>query len=116
MMKSDQVLDTKVAEVNMEIKSPVDSASTEQGVGHLIEIDPAKEAAARRKFDIYVLPVCFIFMILAVLDRNNVSPASIQMKGHTNLPSSGMHEYLVSTKTSASRVDSSATLSPFPAS
>lgn len=38
-----------------------------------IYIDPAKEAAARRKFDIYVVPVSVIFLVLSTLDRNNVS-------------------------------------------
>lgn len=40
--------------------------------GVVIELDPEKEAACRRKFDKYLLPTVFIFMILAVLDRNNV--------------------------------------------
>lgn len=38
-----------------------------------IYIDPEKEAAARRKFDKYLLPVSVIFLVLSTLDRNNVS-------------------------------------------
>jgi hypothetical protein len=47
---------------------------TEIGVdGQPITIDPAKEAAARRKFDKFLLPVSLIFIVLSALDRNNVS-------------------------------------------
>lgn len=42
-------------------------------VSSVIEIDPIKERAAMKKFDMFVLPVSVIFMILAALDRNNVS-------------------------------------------
>jgi hypothetical protein len=38
-----------------------------------IYIDPEKEKAAFKKFDRYVVPVSFIFMLLCALDRNNVS-------------------------------------------
>lgn len=34
--------------------------------------DPEKEKAAFRKFDKYVVPASFIFMVLCALDRNNV--------------------------------------------
>jgi hypothetical protein len=37
-----------------------------------IYIDPAREAAVRRKFDIYVVPVSVIYLVLSTLDRNNV--------------------------------------------
>jgi hypothetical protein len=53
-----------------------DKASTEDhGVGTTttIYIDPAREAAVRRKFDIYVVPVSVIYLVLSTLDRNNVS-------------------------------------------
>lgn len=43
----------------------------------VIYIDPAKEAACRRKFDIYVVPVSVIFLVLSTLDRNNVSTTFI---------------------------------------
>jgi hypothetical protein len=60
---------------SVDTKYPIDTTSEEASVGsaELIYIDPVKEAACRAKFDKYVLPVTFIFMILAVLDRNNVS-------------------------------------------
>lgn len=38
----------------------------------LIYIDPEREAAARKKFDSYVVPVSLIFLVLSTLDRNNV--------------------------------------------
>lgn len=37
-----------------------------------IQIDPIREAAVRRKFDIYVVPVSVIYLVLSTLDRNNV--------------------------------------------
>lgn len=40
--------------------------------GSMIYIDPKKEAAALRKFDIYLLPVSVVFLVLSALDRNNV--------------------------------------------
>lgn len=39
----------------------------------VIYIEPEKEAAALRKFDKFVLPVSVVFLVLATLDRNNVS-------------------------------------------
>lgn len=41
--------------------------------GEVTEIDTKKEAEARRKFDIYVLPVSVIFLVLSALNRNNIS-------------------------------------------
>jgi hypothetical protein len=49
-----------------------DQASAE-GSFTEIYIDPAREAAVRRKFDIYVVPVSVIYLVMATLDRNNVS-------------------------------------------
>lgn len=46
-------------------------------VATVIHIDPEKEAAAIRKFDIFLLPVSVIFLVLSTLDRNNVSSGSI---------------------------------------
>lgn len=51
----------------------VDYGSSE--AGPLIYIDPVKEAACRKKFDRYVVPVSAIFLVLSTLDRNNVSRA-----------------------------------------
>jgi hypothetical protein len=65
---------------NMEKKLPMDAAyavkdeaSDTASSSEVIYIDPAKEKAAFRKFDKYVVPVSFIFMLLCALDRNNVS-------------------------------------------
>ena len=46
------------------------TASSEEAVE--IYIDPAKEAAALRKFDRWLVPVAFCFLVLSSLDRNNV--------------------------------------------
>jgi hypothetical protein len=43
-----------------------------EGVISAIYIEPEKEAAARRKFDKFLVPVSLIFIILSALDRNNV--------------------------------------------
>ena len=56
-------------------ESVIDSQSVEDhGVGThtTIYIDPAREAAVRRKFDVYVVPVSVIYLVLSTLDRNNV--------------------------------------------
>jgi hypothetical protein len=52
--------------------TPVDTAS-DIGTTQAIYIDPEKERAAFRKFDLFVFPVSVIFMVLSSLDRNNVS-------------------------------------------
>lgn len=55
-----------------EPRSPVIGAvvpSTELGI---IYIDPEKEKAALRKFDKWLVPLAFIFLVLSSLDRNNV--------------------------------------------
>jgi hypothetical protein len=39
----------------------------------LICIKPEQEAAARSKFDKFLVPVSLVFIILSALDRNNVS-------------------------------------------
>lgn len=61
-------------------KMPKDTAfeaatDEDHGIGTTtsIYIDPAKEAAVRRKFDIYVVPVSVIYLVMSTLDRNNVS-------------------------------------------
>lgn len=61
--------DTKATIVDTEVG--IDTQSNEAGSS--IYIDPEKEAAARRKFDKYLVPVSLIFIILSALDRNNVS-------------------------------------------
>ncbi|KGO38456.1 Major facilitator superfamily domain, general substrate transporter [Penicillium expansum] len=57
------------AEVSVDVRS--DQASS------IIYIDPEKEAAARRKFDKYLVPVSLIFIILSALDRNNIGNAVV---------------------------------------
>jgi hypothetical protein len=68
------------ASPKMDKKSPADVAysvkdeAVEIGTSSkVIYIDPEKEKAAFKKFDKYVVPVSFIFMLLCALDRNNVS-------------------------------------------
>lgn len=73
-MQSEATMETKTPVVDLDVKSPVnDCASEVAGSATVIDIDPVKEAAARRKFDMYVVPVSFIFLVLSSLDRNNVS-------------------------------------------
>ena len=59
----------------------VDTSNTvdypDEAEGSVIYIDPEKEAAVRRKFDKYVVPVSVIFLVLSTLDRNNVSEAFV---------------------------------------
>lgn len=38
----------------------------------IIFIDPEREKAALRKFDIWLVPVAFTFLVLSSLDRSNV--------------------------------------------
>lgn len=42
-----------------------------------IYIDPAKERAARRKFDIYLLPAAFTLILLNYIDRSNLGNARV---------------------------------------
>jgi hypothetical protein len=63
-------MDTKTKSPIVEdVKSGIDVS---EGSSTAIYIDPSKEAAAMRKFDMTVLPVSVIFLILSSLDRNNV--------------------------------------------
>jgi hypothetical protein len=66
--------DSKKAVVNDEESGADCSSGT---VSPVIYIDPAKEAACRKNFDTYVVPVSVIFLVLSTLDRNNVSEVSI---------------------------------------
>lgn len=56
-----------------------DAPTEDHGIGTTtsIYIDPAREAAVRRKFDIYVVPVSVIYLVMSTLDRNNVSNARL---------------------------------------
>jgi hypothetical protein len=51
---------------------------TMTGESSVIYIDPEREAAVRRKFDIYVVPVSVIYLVMSTLDRNNVSILLLQ--------------------------------------
>lgn len=98
----------------------VDDRVSDAG-GTVIHIDPKKEAAARRKFDKFLLPVSLVFIILSALDRNNVS---LRMKSLVPLNpivvnqmiSSEMLESSGSTPTSDSRAASLVTSKRCPAS
>ncbi|KAK5125287.1 hypothetical protein LTR85_000963 [Meristemomyces frigidus] len=59
----------------VDTKDPVDYSS--EVAGPVIYVDPVKEAAARRKFDKYVVPVSVIFLVLSTLDRNNLGNARV---------------------------------------
>ncbi|VUC29708.1 unnamed protein product [Clonostachys rosea] len=57
-------------------KVPADICSeTHEPSGSEIYIDPGKEKAALRKFDMWLVPVAFTFMVLSSLDRNNIGNA-----------------------------------------
>jgi hypothetical protein len=59
---------------SMDVVYPVKDEASELGASSQdIYIDPEKEKAAFRKFDKFVVPVSFVFMLLCALDRNNVS-------------------------------------------
>jgi hypothetical protein len=61
-------------ELSVNVAYPVKDEEVEIGsTSEVIYIDPEKEKAAFKKFDKYVVPVSFIFMLLCALDRNNVS-------------------------------------------
>jgi hypothetical protein len=60
---------------------PIDSRS-EVSISSAIYIDPEKEAAARRKFDKFFVPVSLIFIILSTLDRNSVSEEALLLCGY----------------------------------
>ncbi len=51
----------------------VPANETASGVMVEIHIDPAIETSALRKFDKWLLPVAFTFLVLSSLDRTNVS-------------------------------------------
>jgi hypothetical protein len=71
MMESEQAMDEMTKTPVCETKSTEDSVS--EVANSTIYIEPEKEAAARRKFDKFLVPVSLVFIILSALDRNNVS-------------------------------------------
>lgn len=64
---------TTKKEVETTVFGSVDGKDHAEGVTATIQLDPAREAAVRRKFDIYVVPVSVIYLVMSTLDRNNVS-------------------------------------------
>lgn len=89
---------------------------SDEAEGSIIYIDPEKEAAVRRKFDKYVVPVSVIFLVLSTLDRNNVSEAVRHIPPSLTLFSSGMLASSASTKTLDSRAGNLATSTRYQAS
>lgn len=63
--------ETKVTKMVDTIK-PDDSDPECTTADTAIYIDPEKEAAALKKFDKFLLPVAFLFLVLSSLDRSNV--------------------------------------------
>ncbi|KIV97276.1 hypothetical protein PV10_01044 [Exophiala mesophila] len=57
--------------------SDTPEASTETVTVESIYIDPEKEKAVLRKFDKYVLPQAFVFILLNYLDRSNLGNARV---------------------------------------
>lgn len=57
----------------VDTKTSPDSINDPASEGNSIYIDPAKEKAALRKFDKYLLPVALVFLVMSSLDRSNVS-------------------------------------------
>ncbi|SPO06473.1 related to allantoate transport protein [Cephalotrichum gorgonifer] len=67
--------ETKTAS-SIDGKSPADITTGESSSLN-IQIDPEVEKAALRKFDKYLLPVAFIFLLLSSLDRTNIGNARV---------------------------------------
>ena len=67
--------DTK-ASTMVDTKTTPDSINEPASEGNTIYIDPAKEKAALRKFDKYLLPVALVFLVMSSLDRSNVNIVS----------------------------------------
>ncbi|KAF2015363.1 MFS general substrate transporter [Aaosphaeria arxii CBS 175.79] len=63
---------TLVDETNTSVHSSPDERSSPT---ELIYVDPEKEKAALRKFDKWLVPVAFVFLVLSSLDRNNIGNA-----------------------------------------
>ena len=57
--------------------SQSDAVVVVNGESSSIYIDPAKEKAARRKFDIYLLPAAFVLILLNYIDRSNLGNARV---------------------------------------
>lgn len=76
-----------VAKETTKVMTDADTASKpedESPSADIIYVDPEKEKAALDKFDKWLVPVAFIFMVLSSLDRNNVRIAASLTPSHTN--------------------------------
>ncbi|KAL2062327.1 hypothetical protein VTL71DRAFT_6593 [Oculimacula yallundae] len=75
-MATDPTMQKEVADIDTK-QAVIDNDNVSEIAGTIIEIDPEKEAACRRKFDKYLLPTTVVFTVLAVLDRNNLGNARV---------------------------------------
>lgn len=57
--------------------SPLTYSGSEVFSSTAVYIEPEKEAAARRKFDKYLVPVSLVFIVLSSVDRNNLGNARV---------------------------------------
>ncbi|KAL4965444.1 major facilitator superfamily domain-containing protein [Aspergillus stella-maris] len=67
--------DTKVPAATVDADASVASANGASSTTVDIYIHPEKEKAALKKFDKWLVPVAFIFLVLSSLDRNNIGNA-----------------------------------------
>ncbi|KAF7186673.1 putative transporter [Pseudocercospora fuligena] len=79
MASDEKTVDQTLVKIDSTSKAATEITHEEPitGTSEDIYIDPAKEAAAFRKFDIYVLPVSVVFLVLSSLDRNNLGNARV---------------------------------------
>lgn len=64
---------TTKSEVKGTVSDSINGEDHAEGTTTILQLDPSREAAVRRKFDIYVVPVSVIYLVMSTLDRNNVS-------------------------------------------
>jgi hypothetical protein len=76
----DPMADTKPLLADTSIPVYDSCSETSSISGTVICITPEQEAAARSKFDKYLVPVSLVFIILSALDRNNVSPITYLLR------------------------------------
>lgn len=75
--KGDLATYTKSTNSSTSLPSSIDNNAHIQGQVQTIEIDPAAERAVLRKFDKYLLPQAFLFILLNYLDRSNLGNARV---------------------------------------
>ena len=60
-------------DISINVTEPVkDDTTASRTSNQLIYVDPELEKYAFKKFDRYVVPASFVFILLCALDRNNV--------------------------------------------